>query len=260
MAASFALPPKVVERSWTQEERQKLYPNATLSTASAEVINPEPNFNGLFRYDRARDELVWVKADGNEALHWNARTRAAHTKALKGGERTLEAYRPDPGARLKTKRGSWELLKNVLYFIPDSSDGNPLWNLPVADDLVSLQVDRDRSTWMGLSTKPNKLYHLFWIPGSRRDEALLEVLKWDGAGELVAWQPCAEGKSLLTENTGTSAEPAVKLYALRANDKLRTLDVESVAEVKGYWATAVAPRTCGEVYLATAKGVLRVSR
>lgn len=220
------------------------------------LVDSEPNTSGLVQMDRRRDELLWISVSGAEVHRLNLKTGSKSKKSEKLDERMLAPFAKIPFSKWSVKRGSWELLKKSLYFIPESGDGQPLWNLAIADDLVSVEVDKDRSSWMGLSTIPNKLYHMLWMAGGRRDEALLETLHWDKDSELVAWVPCAEGRSLLLENKNGK----VILNSLQENPKLRTLDWEGYAELNVAYATNMQARSCNEVYLTTTQGLIKASR
>lgn len=258
LASAFALPPKVVTRPWTQEERQKLYPEAAVTTWKSETLDADSLTSGLLRLDRVRDELQWIGASGDTLHQINLRTRTRSKKSFTVSERALAPFvRAVDTSKTIVSRGTWELLKKALYFIPKNGDGQPLWSLPVTEDLVGIEVDSDRSTWMGLSAYPNQLYHMFWIPGSRRDEALMEILQWDqGGAELVTWVRCAEGKSLLVENR----EGKAWIHQLEENVKLRTLDWKGSSQVSAQPAAKAVARTCSEVYLSGAAGLLRLSR
>jgi hypothetical protein len=264
MASAFALPPKIVERQWGPGERSKMYPSAKLDEKwSVEVLDSEPNLSALIHFNSSRDEVSWVSGDGSQVHTLHSRTRSRQAKAFTANNaRALSPYQLKVGAKQEVRRGSWDLSKGILYFIPKPGDGNPLWNLPIADQLVDTDVDKDRSTWMGLSSYPNRMYHMFWIPGSRRGEALLEVLNWDdqSSSELINWASCGEGRSLLLENVKVKDEPRIRIHTMQANEKLRNLDWMGFAEAAGYWATRMVPRTCNEVYVATTTGTLRISR
>ena len=247
-------------RSWSLEERQKMFSSVKSIEWKTQVIDAEPISNSLMTFNRSRDELAWVAASGTTAHHLNLSTHARYQKTLAAEDRAWAPYQRRSGAKLDVRRGAWELLKNTLYFVPKPGDGHPLWSLPVGESLVDTTVDRDRSSWLGLSAYPNRLYHLFWIPGNRRDEALFEVIKWDDTSELVAWTSCGEGRSILIENKQVEQERSVFVHGLRENKKLRTLEWDSHAEIKGYWATAMVSRTCSEIFIATPTGIIRAAK
>lgn len=257
LASAFALPPKVFEKSWTFSNRKSLFADSKQVEWEVQVVDAESLTTRLLKIDKKRDELVWITPSGQNSKTLNLRTRKMASKPFVWKGHSVAGFE---NFMLQSKQnvsnGEWEFQKNLLYFIPKGAAGLPLWNIPISEDLAQISVDKDRSTWMGLSVFPNKLYHLYWLPRGRRSEAQLEILNWDLNSELLSWFQCAEGKSLLVENF----EGRVRINEFVQNPKSKTLDWVSWSELELPHATIAVGRSCHEIYVGGLGGITRLSR
>jgi len=276
--SSFALPPKWLDRSWVESERERLFSKIDTFRPgedwSYSWISTDANPHGSLVVDQSRAELLSLAFDGKSYTVYSLRNGITQKRNLKGQlHQSASKFFKEMSTQQITHKGKWSYSNSELYFIPQRGDGRSLWNIPIPSTLIGFDSDRDRSSVLGLSAYPNVLYHLFWKPRVSRSEALIEKLLWDNDSELVAWETCAEGKSILVENHSEE----LRIHFLSENSKFRTmewggylsLNADQVKSLGGdevevgserLWATGFALRSCHDFFVSTVEGVFRAQK